>query len=173
MNRFLKALILPATLLAALPVIAAPASVQVGRAAPAFTYRLLDHKVLSAAQLHNRKYILWVVGTWCPSCQAGSQLIAQHIAELKEQHAALVELEAFDNLGAKGPDLASFRRSLGPVASAQSWYFGTLTREQTAFIDPQSATDIFYLVDEHGIVRAAGSAPAAHWDVVQSFLKGR
>jgi thiol-disulfide isomerase/thioredoxin len=152
---------------------AAPAPISVGQPAPQLTYHLLDGKTLAPAQLRGRKYILWTMGTWCPSCVAGSQMLAKHIAELQRAHVALVEMEAYDNLGGNGPSLASVKAGIGAAAQASNWYWGILTERQTALIDPKSAMDVFYLVDASGKVVAQGMAPGAHWDRIEAFVNGR
>jgi thiol-disulfide isomerase/thioredoxin len=119
MKRFLHLLTLPAVFaIAVQAAAAAPAPIAVGKPAPALTYRLLNGKTLSPAQLRGHKYILWVMGTWCPSCQAGSQIAAQHIADLVRRHVMLVEMEAYDNLGGNGPSLASVKSGIGKPADS-------------------------------------------------------
>lgn len=174
MKRFFQVFALPALLaLVAQSALAVPAPIAVGKPAPQFTYHLLGGKVLTPVQLRGRKYILWVMGTWCPSCQAGSQIVAKHIAELQRKHIALVEMEAYDNLGGNGPTLASVKSGIGKAADAPNWYWGILNEEQTAAIDPKNAMDVFYLVDEHGRVAAQNMAPGAHWDQIESFINNR
>jgi hypothetical protein len=51
--------------------------------------------------------------------------------------------------------------------------WGILNEQQTATIDPKSAMDVFYLVDEHGKVTAQSMAPGAHWDQVEAFVNSR
>jgi len=174
MKRSLQVLLVFAlVVLGAHAVLAAPAPIAVGKAAPEFSYRLLSGKTVSPAQLRGHRYILWVMGTWCPSCQAGSQVVAQHIADLERNHVALVEMEAYNNLGATGPTLASVKSGIGKTAHASNWYWGILNEEQTATIDPKSSMDVFYLIDGHGKVVAQGMAPGAHWDMIESFVNGR
>lgn len=151
---------------------ATTAPIRVGAPAPQFDYHLLNKKTLKPAQLRGHKYILWVMGTWCPSCQAGSQIAAQHIADLERRHVALVEMEAYDNLGGNGPTLASVKNGIGQATDAPIWYWGVLNEAQTATIDPKSLMDVFYFVDERGKVVAKGMAPGAHWDQVESFING-
>lgn len=171
MKRFVQVSLVAALLaLFAQSALAATAPIAVGKSAPQFAYHLIDGKALYPKQLRGHKYILWVMGTWCPSCQAGSQVVAEHIAELQRKHVALVEMEAYENLGANGPSLASVKNSIGKAADAPNWYWGILNEEQTVTIDPKSAMDVFYLVDEHGHVVAQGMAPGAHWDIIQSFI---
>ncbi len=152
---------------------AGPAAVDIGHRVPPVTYSLLDGRTLHSARLRGHKYILWVMATWCPSCQAGSTLMAQHVADLQRAHAALVEMEAYDNLGGSGPSLASIKAGIGSPGDAPNWYWGVLTRQQTLLLDPKGLMDVFYLVDEHGTVVAQGMAPAAHWDMISAFLNGR
>lgn len=144
--------------------------IAVGNPAPTFTYHLLDGKSLAPDQLQGRKYILWVMATWCPSCTTGSQVVAQHIAELQRHHVALIEMEAYDDLGASGPTLQSVKDGIGNAAIASNWHWGILSEEQTLAIDPKSSMDVFYLIDAHGKVVSQGMAPGAHWDQVESFI---
>jgi len=149
---------------------ASTARIAVGNPAPTFTYHLLGGKRLNPNQLQGRKYILWVMATWCPSCTTGSQVVAQHLAELRRHHVALVEMEAYDDLGASGPSLQSIKDGIGNAAAASNWYWGILSQEQTLAIDPKSSPDVFYLIDAHGKVVSQGMAPGAHWDQVESFI---
>jgi len=152
---------------------AAVAPIAVGKIAPDFHYHLLSGKVVGPAQLRGQKYILWVMGTWCPSCKAGSQIAAQHIGDLQRGHVALVEMEAYDNLGGSGPTLESVKDGIGKATEAPNWYWGVLTQEQTATIDPKSLMDVYYLVNKDGTVVAQGMAPGAHWDQIESFVNGK
>lgn len=160
-------------LLLAAAALAAPSSIAVGNAAPPLTYHLLNGKSLTPAQLRGHKYIVWTMGTWCPSCIAGSQMAAKHIVELQRAHVALVEMEAYHNLGGNGPSLASVKRAIGKAAAAPNWYWGILSERQTASIDPKSLMDVFYLVDARGRVVKQGMAPGAHWNEIQAFADGR
>ena len=153
--------------------VAASSPITVGKPAPQFSYGLLNGKSLTPAQLRGHKYILWVMGTWCSSCQAGSQIAAQHIGDLQRHHVALVEMEAYNNLGATGPTLLSIKNGIGKATNASIWYWGILSEKQTASIDPKSLMDVFYLVDQHGQVVAQGMAPGAHWDQIESFISGK
>lgn len=172
MIRFLHLFALPA-LLVAQSTLAASAPISVGKLAPQFAYHLIDGQMLTPAQLQGHKYILWIMGTWCPSCQAGSQIAAQHIVDLARKHVAPVEMEAFDNLGGDGPSPASVKSGIGKSANAPYRYWGILNQEQTATIDPKSAMDIFYLVDAHGKVIAQGMAPGAHWNQIEAFINAQ
>lgn len=153
--------------------VAAPSPITVGKAAPQFSYGLLNGKSVAPAQLRGHKYILWVMGTWCPSCQAGSQIAAQHIGDLQRHHVALVEMEAHNNLGATGPSLLSVKNGIGKATDASSWYWGVLSEEQTTSIDPKSLMDVFYLVDQHGKVIAQGMSLGAHWAQIESFIRAK
>jgi thiol-disulfide isomerase/thioredoxin len=151
-------------------VAAASPAIAIGRPAPPFAYRLLSGGVLHASALRGRPYLLWAVATWCPSCVTGSALLARHIAEIERAHAAVVELELYDDLGGSGPPLESVRRGVGAAAFARDWYWGILTEDQTAVLDPTGTMDIYYVVDARGRIVAQGMAPAAHWESIAPLL---
>lgn len=145
----------------------------VGGTAPSFTYRLIDGTALSPAALRGRRYILWVMATWCPSCTTGASVVARHIAELRAHGVLVLQMEAAGNLGYPGPSLASIRDGIGSAAHASNWYWGQLTQQQSLTIDPASYPDVYYLVDEHGRVVMQDAAPAAHWSQIETFASAR
>ncbi len=145
---------------------AAPA---VGQPAPAFTYRLLDGHQLAPGALRGHPYLLWMVATWCPSCQTGSTVVGSHIAFLRAHGVRVVEMELAGDLGAPGPALASFQKQVGKNAAAANWYWGELTQAQTAVLDPHGDMDVYYLVDGHGKIVAVSGNPAVTWDAIARF----
>jgi hypothetical protein len=161
------------TLVGALFALAFPASaaqrLTPGQAAPAFTYHLLDGHDLRPAELHGHRYVLWMVATWCPSCQTGSNVVGSHIAFLREHDVRVVEMELANNLGARGPKLEEFRKAVGMSGAAPNWYWGELTQEQTLALDPKGDMDLYYLVDAQGRIAAIDGNPSASWDTIAKF----
>lgn len=140
-----------------------------GQPAPAFTYNLLDGSRLSPGTLHGHPYVLWMVATWCPSCQTGSNVVASHITFLRAHGVRIVEMQLANDLGQPGPGLASFHKAVGKSASSPNWYWGELTEAQTAALDPKGDMDLYYLVDAHGKIVAVSGNPAATWDAIAHF----
>jgi copper chaperone CopZ len=115
-----------------------PESLSSGSIAPDFSYQLIDGRSLSAAQLHGHPYILWLMATWCSSCEGGATAIAQHISELRAHGIRIVQLEVADNLGAQGPSMQTFRAGVGPAGKSSNWYWGQATAAQMPVLDPNS-----------------------------------
>jgi hypothetical protein len=145
----------------------------VGQSAPAFTYRLLDGKPLAPGTLRGHSYVLWMVATWCPSCQTGSNVVGSHIAFLRAHGVRIVEMELANDLGQPGPGLASFHRAVGQSANSPNWYWGELTQAQTAALDPRGDMDLYYLVDGHGKIVAISGNPAVTWDAIAHFATAK
>ncbi|GAC1656603.1 MAG: hypothetical protein NVS4B3_22420 [Gemmatimonadaceae bacterium] len=147
--------------------------VQVGRPAPAFAYRLLDGRTLMQKTLHGHPYVLWMVASWCSSCQTGSAVVGDHIAFLRDHGVRVVEMRLADDLGAPGPGLQQFQKAVGMNAEARNWYWGELTKAQTAALDPKGYADLYYLVDSKGVVTAVDGNPAGSWDRIAAFAEAQ
>jgi thiol-disulfide isomerase/thioredoxin len=159
--------------LAALGAFASPASAAQtlgpGQPMPAFTYRLLDGRLLRPAELRGHPYVLWMVATWCPSCQTGSNVVGSHIALLRQRGVRVVEMELANNLGAAGPKLEEFRKAAGMAGAAPNWYWGELTQAQTLALDSKGDMDVYYLVDARGDIVGISGNPATTWDTIDKF----
>ena len=145
----------------------------VGQAVPAFTYHLLNGSRLSPGTLRGHPYVLWMVATWCPSCQTGSNVIASHITFLRAHGVRVFEMQLANDLGQPGPGLASFYKAVGKSARSRNWYWGELTQAQTVALDPKGDMDVYYLVDAHGKVVAVIGNPAVTWDAIAHFASAR
>jgi len=113
--------------------------------------------------------MLWLMATWCSSCQGGAAVVAQHIDELHAHGIRIVQLEVADNLGAKGPSMRGFRASVGPAANTANWYWGHATADQMMVLDPNSYPDIYYLVRANGAIAEVNGSPAATWSEIEKF----
>jgi hypothetical protein len=141
-----------------------------GHPAPAFTYRLLNGKALAPKDLRGHPYILWLVASWCSSCQAGSSVVGDHIAELRSRGVHVVEMRLAQDLGAPGPGLQKFEAAVGMNAASPNWHWGELTQAQTAALDPKGYADVYYLVNTSGIIVGVDGNPAASWDQIDAFV---
>ncbi|TAM78254.1 hypothetical protein EPN44_01270 [bacterium] len=148
---------------------AASGDLSVGASVPPFSYRLIDGKVLTPAALRGRPYVLWLMATWCSSCQGGTAVVAQHIAELRARGISVVQLEVAQDLGYPGPPLAAFRKAAGMAAASPNWYWGEATEAQTRALDPHAYPDLYYLVDARGRIVGTDGAPAATWSRIATF----
>ena len=162
-------LTLAALLLGSAPNASAAQPLAPGAAAPAFTYHLLNGKHLSPSELRGHPYILWMVASWCSSCQTGSAVVGDHIVFLNAHGVRVVEMRLAKDLGAPGPGLQQFQKAVGMKAASPNWYWGELSDAQTATLDPKGYPDVYYLVDASGKIVAVDGNPTSTWDRIATF----
>ncbi|GAC1421521.1 MAG: hypothetical protein NVSMB5_14780 [Candidatus Velthaea sp.] len=143
--------------------------IAIGQSAPAFTYRLLNGHQLLPKTLHGHPYVLWMVASWCSSCEAGSSVVGEHIDYLRDRGVSVVEMRLAKDLGAPGPGLQTFQKAVGKKSASPNWFWGELTDKQTLVLDPKGYPDIYYLIDADGKVSAINGNPATTWDQIAGF----
>lgn len=163
----LAAVVLVAAALVHRPAGAAPDPLRPAAASPVApdgAWTAVDGQTATVASLRGRPALLWFVATWCPSCQAGTQAVAQHIDQLSAAHVQMVELELYRDLGQPGPDIGLFGRTYaGSAFSNPDWAWGTASKALTLTYDGKGYLDIYYLLDAQGRIRYVNGSPAASW----------
>jgi thiol-disulfide isomerase/thioredoxin len=147
----------------------APQALSVGSLAPNSSYALSDGRTISSSDLAGHPYMLWIMATWCSSCQGGTQVMAQHIAELRTRGVRVLQLEAAGDLGYAGPPISAFQAAVGAAGRSRNWLWGTATMQQMHALDPNGYPDIYYLVNADGTIAAINGAPAATWSEIEKF----
>lgn len=138
---------------------AAPA---VGSPAPKGSFTTLAGQTTDVASLRGQATLLWFVSTWCSSCQAGTQTMAQNLATLRSDGVRVDEVELYQNLGQSGPSMGAFAKALaGPAYGNPDWTFGMSSGPLTRTYDPQSDLDIYYLLNADGRVTYVNSSPGS------------
>lgn len=134
----------------------------IGLVAPNGTLTTASGQQRSVASLRGKPTLLWFVSTWCSSCQAGTQAMAQNISHLASDGVRVVEVELYGDLGQSGPDISSFGRQLaGRQYGNPDWTFATSSSALTRTYDPRSYLDIYYLLDAKGRIVYVNSSPAS------------
>lgn len=134
----------------------------VGQLATSGSFVTLTGQRVTFASLIGKPTLLWFVTTWCGSCQASTQTIAQNMSFLSQHGVRVVEMELYDDLGSPGPSLASMQRAVGSTASASdNWIWGTASESTSLRYDPQGYLDIYYLVSARGTIQYVNSTPIA------------
>lgn len=138
---------------------AAPAP---GELAPNATFTTLSGRTETVASLRGHPTLLWLMTTWCSSCQASTQTLAQNLPALEADGVRVVEVENYEDLGESGPTLAEFAKVLaGSERSSPEWTFGEASLGLTETYNPASDLDVYYLLDAAGRVVYVNSTPAA------------
>jgi thiol-disulfide isomerase/thioredoxin len=138
------------------------AAPQAGRQAPDGTFTTLAGQAVRVASLRGKPTLLWFVSTWCSSCQAGTQTMAQNLARLKAAGVRVEEVELYQDLGQTGPPMGQFAKTLaGAAYGSPGWTFGVSSASLTRTYDPQAYLDIYYLLNARGQVTYVNSSPGS------------
>jgi len=141
---------------------AAAASLPVGTTAPDGSFTTLDGTTDTVAALRGQPTLIWFVTTWCSSCQAGTQVMAQHVATLAADGVRVVEVENYADLGQSGPPMGTFARTLaGSAVSNPDWTFGEASSTLTRTYNPRAYLDLYYLIDAKGKITYVNSSPGS------------
>ncbi len=125
----------------------------VGHVAPNGAFNTLAGTTASIASLRGHPTLVWLVTTWCTSCQAGTQLLAQNIGKLQADGVRVEEIELYQDLGQAGPSIGSFATTYaGAKATSPDWSWGISSAALTRTYDPQSDLEIYYLLNAKGQV---------------------
>jgi thiol-disulfide isomerase/thioredoxin len=134
----------------------------VGSAAPDGTFTTLSGKTETVASLRGKPTLLWLMTTWCSSCQASTHTLAQNLSRLEADGVRVVEVENFDDLGQSGPPLGEFAKVLaGSERTSRDWTFAEASPGLTHTYNPHSYLDIYYLLNAQGQVVYVNSTPAS------------
>jgi thiol-disulfide isomerase/thioredoxin len=136
-----------------------------GTLAPAGRFTTVGGATRAISSLRGQPALVWLVTTWCPGCQAGTQAMPADLARLAAHRVRVVELEDYADLGQPGPGMAAFGPQFaGAAYRSPDWVFGTASQALTQAYNPQGYLDIYYLLDSAGRVVYVNSAPASTMD---------
>ena len=137
-------------------------SLPVGTIAPNGAITTLAGKSESVAGLRGKPTLIWFVTTWCSSCQAGTQAMAQNVATLAADGVRVVEVENYADLGQSGPPMGTFAKTLaGSAVTNPDWTFGEASSTLTHTYNPKAYLDIYYLISAEGKITYVNSSPAS------------
>jgi thiol-disulfide isomerase/thioredoxin len=144
----------------------------IGTTAPNFAFTTASGRTETVASLRGQPTLLWFVATWCSSCQAGTQFLAQQgLSSLRAAGVRVEEVELYGDLGQAGPSITQFRRQLAGAASTSAdWHWGTSSLAMTERYDPKAYLDVYYLLDPNGYVRDVGSSPASTFSTLMGAV---
>jgi thiol-disulfide isomerase/thioredoxin len=142
--------------------VSSPSAPVVGKIAPTGVYSTVQGKLTRLASLRGTPTLVWFVATWCSSCQAGTQTIAQNITRLSSRHVRVVELELAGDLGQPGPTIVSFGQQFaGHEYSNPDWIWGVASSQMTQTYDPHAYLDIYYLLNAQGKIVYVNGSPSS------------
>ena len=144
-----------------------------GKPAPDVTFETLDGRTFRLSDFRGRPVMLWLIATWCPTCEASAQALAEKAPELEETGLVVITLKLYENLGYPGPSIGDFAKKWAPtLLDRKGWYWGEAGMRTSYVYDRQGYPDIYWLVDRDGIARMVNTAPNVTMDEIVSFAAG-
>ncbi|MCL5446910.1 MAG: redoxin family protein [Actinobacteria bacterium] len=138
------------------------ASLPIGTTAPNGTFTTLAGKTETVTALRGKPTLIWFMTTWCSSCEAGTQSMAQNIATLAADGVHVVEVENYADLGQSGTPMDAFAKTLaGSAFSNPDWTFGEASSTFTHTYNPKAYLDLYYLINSKGKITYVNSSPAS------------
>jgi thiol-disulfide isomerase/thioredoxin len=148
------------------------ASLPVGTTAPNGAITTVAGKTETVAGLRGKPSLIWFVTTWCSSCQAGTQAMAQNVATLASDGVRVVEIENYADLDQSGPAMDTFAKTLaGSAFSNPDWTFGEASSTLTHTYNPKAYLDIYYLINAKGKITYVNSSPGSTMPQLLSAAK--
>jgi len=148
-------------------------SLPVGTTAPNGTITTLAGRTETVAGLRGKPTLIWFMTTWCSSCQASTQAMAQNVGALASDGVRVVEVENYADLGQSGPPMGTFAKTLaGSAFSNPDWTFGEASSTLTHTYNPKAYLDIYYLINAKGKITYVNSSPGPTMPQLLSAAKG-
>lgn len=133
-----------------------------GLLAPNGSFTTTFGQNISVSSLRGKPTLIWFVATWCTSCQAGTQAMAQNLPTLQKDGVRVVEVELYHDLGQPGQGISSFGRQLaGSQYGNPNWIFASSSASLTQTYDPHAYLDIYYLLNSKGKISYVNASPSS------------
>ena len=132
----------------------------------------LQGQSISLASYRNKKLMVYLLATWCSSCQASLQTLLSNAVTLQKDGLNIVTLETYGDAGYAGPSMQQF---ISDITNAKSlptnFTFGDASQSLTASYNPQNTPDIYYLINPKGVIRTVSSTPSATMNSILQFAR--
>lgn len=130
-------------------------------------------KEITLTAYKGHKVMLWLFSTWCHTCAAGVKALTANQAIWERNDLVILAIKNHKNGGYPGPTIEAFvKRFGGDIAKTENWMLGEATQQMDMAYNRRKFPDIYFLIDEQGIVRQVGTAPAIALDRIRQFSTG-
>lgn len=134
----------------------------------------VGNDTVQLSHFRGKKVMLWFFSTWCPSCQAGLQALAQKEQTLEKQGLHVIAVRNYKNGGYPGPSITDFVKKVTPsLLKAKNWTLAEATKELAGKYNSRGYPDIYYLINSDGEVVKVDSSPGANMDEILAFARSK
>ena len=132
----------------------------------------LHGQSISLTSYHNKKLMVYLLATWCSSCQESLQTLLSNAPTLQKYGLNIVALETYGDAGYSGPSMQQFISGITNAKSfPNNFSFGEASQSLTSSYNPDNAPDIYYLINPSGIIQTVNSTPSATMNSILQFAK--
>ena len=147
------------------------AILKIGTEAPDVTFTTISGEEQKLSDYRGEKVMLWYFATWCPSCIKASEVLEQNNNKLNGMK--IIALKTYGNAGYGGPTILEFGQKYSPNAlNYDNWIWGDASQQATSIYNSQNYPDIYFFIDENGILRDVDGSPAATLNKIVNFANG-
>lgn len=135
---------------------------------------LTHGKRMNLQSFKGQPIMLWQVATWCKSCAAGLQTMAQNQTLIDASNLKIIVLRDYKNGGYPGDDMEKFVAANAPALLHDSHFIiGEDTEELFKLYNPHHYIDVYHLIEPNGHIAVMSSAPSVTFDKIEQFIKAK
>jgi len=130
-------------------------------------------QTLSLKKYQGQRVLVWMFSTWCHTCVAGVKALEKQQAILEKSGLKILAIRNYKNGGYDGPGMLNFMRKFGQYTIASpNWVLGESSAEMYRQLNPIKFPDIYFLIDEQGLIQVVNTAPNMTMSTILSFADG-
>lgn len=144
----------------------------VGRPAPEIAFTTVNGETRQLSDFRGEPVMLWLIATWCSTCQKAAQALTERIDELERYGLVILTLKLYDNLGYPGPAIVEFgKKWAGAAYDSPNWLWADASQRASFIYDPKGYPDIYWLIDRDGAIQAVDTAPHVTMNRIIEFAR--
>jgi len=130
-------------------------------------------KVLPIEKYRGHKVMLWLFSTWCHTCVVAAKSLEKNNAGLQKNGLTILALRNYKNGGNSGLSIEQFIEKFVPsMTQAENWVLGEASAQLDNAYNARHYADVYFLIDEQGMVQVVSTSPAATLSTIKKFIKG-
>lgn len=131
-------------------------------------------KIIPLEKYRGHKVMLWLFSTWCHTCVVAAKSLEKNNPELNQQGLIILAVRNHKNGGNSGLMIEQFIEKFAPsMTKAKNWVLGEATAQMDNSYNARHYSDIYFLIDEQGMIQVVSTSPAATLSTIKQFLKGK
>ncbi len=123
------------------------------------------------AEYRDKKVMLWLFSTWCHTCAAGVKALAEKHKEWEQHGLTILALRNYNNGGYPGADIEGFIAHYSSPSATRNWVKGEASEEMDKLYNSRQYPDIYFLINEQGVIQEQGTAPAVFIKKIIDFAR--